>query len=100
MKKSEELRQEAGSIDSDLVYLGAMNKIMREERKERFEEEWLAKLKEKTPHISYNKERGRYEILYEEGRIDFYPKANKIYFLATKKWLKPGLQWIIKNFKL
>jgi hypothetical protein len=100
MKKSEQLRVEAGSIESDIKYLGAANKIMREERIERFEEEWLPLLKEKAT-VHYSELLNRYWIENKKmGVIDFYPKANKILIRKENRWVKPGLQWLIKNFEL
>lgn len=32
MKESERLKQEADKLDNDLAYMGAMNKVMRQER--------------------------------------------------------------------
>lgn len=103
MKKSEQLRIESGSIDSDLAYLGAANKIMREERDERFREEWLPKLmKQEVVVTEYGLPQRKYEIESRKpfGTIDFYPKVNKVLIRKQNKWVKPGLQWLIKNFEL
>ena len=100
MKKSEQLRKEAQSIESDIAYLGAANKIMREERKERFEEEWLPLLREKTA-VEYYFIPNNYTMKHNNfGIIDYYPKANKVLIRKQNKWVKPGLQWLIKNFEL
>jgi hypothetical protein len=100
MKKSEELRIRAGEIDSDIAYLAAANKIMREERKERFEDKWLQLLLAKT-NVCHNKEMERYEIWHQKFRtIDFYPKSNKVLIRKDNKWCTNGLNWLIKNFEL
>jgi len=100
MKKSEQLRIEAASIESDIAYLGAANKIMREERIERFEDTWLNKLLAKT-NVLHDHKSGKYEMYHEKfGSIDFYPKANKVLIRKQNKWIKPGLKWLIKNFEL
>jgi hypothetical protein len=105
MKKSEELRIEAGSIESDIAYLGVANKIMREERKERFEEKYLHQILAKDVCVThYELPRDQYEMSYirdgKQETIDYFPKANKILIRSKNKWIKPGLQWLIKNFEL
>jgi hypothetical protein len=100
MKKSEELRIEAGGIDSDIKYLGVANKIMREERMERFIEKYLPLLEKKAMVTIIDL---KDKIVINNGQfgvIDFYPKANKILIRSKNKWIKPGLQWLIKNFEL
>jgi hypothetical protein len=100
MKKSEELRIEADKEENDLKYLGMANKVMREERIERFEEDWLPLLKEKAT-VHYSELLTRYWIENKKmGVIDFYPKANKILIRKQNRWVKPGLKWLIKNFEL
>ena len=102
MKKSEELRIKAGEVDSDIAAFGYLTKAIREEREERFVENYLPKLKEKIGGIiyvdpvqkNYLFETGKY------GRIVFYPKSNKVHLCKENKWIKPGLQWLIKNFNL
>ena len=100
MKKSEELRIKAGEIESDIAYLGVANKIMREERKERFEDKWLQLLLAKT-NILHDKKTGKYEIWHHRlGTLDYYPKANKLLVRSQNKWYPRGLNWLIKNFEL
>lgn len=100
MKKSEELRKEASMAESDQACLGLHTKAMREERIENFEEKWLPLLKEKAT-VHYSELLNRYWIENKKmGVIDFYPKANKIHIRKQNRWVKPGLQWLIKNFEL
>jgi len=100
MKKSEQLRKEASMAESDQQCLGLHTKAMREERLERFEDKWLLLLKEKAT-VHYSELLNRYWIENKKfGTIDFYPKANKVLIRKQNKWVKPGLQWLIKNFEL
>jgi len=101
MKKSEQLRKEAQSIESDIAYLGAANKIMREEREERFIERYYSSLEEKLGMAKVDPvQRGYLWDTEKFGRIIFFPKANKVLLCKQNKWVKPGLQWLIKNFEL
>ena len=101
MKKSEELRIEAGKIESDIAYLSAANKIMREEREERFVEKYLPLLHSKLGMSKLDPiQRGYLWDTEKFGRIIFYPKANRLLICKQNKWIKPGLQWLIKNFEL
>jgi len=96
MKKSEQLR-----IESDIAYLGAANKIMREEREERFIERYYSSLEEKLGMAKVDPvQRGYLWDTEKFGRIIFFPKANKVLLCKQNKWVKPGLQWLIKNFEL
>ena len=100
MKKSEQLRKEASMAESDQQCLGLHTKAMREERLERFEEEWLPLLREKTA-VEYFFIPNNYTMKHNNfGTIDYYPKANKVLIRKQNKWIKPGLQWLIKNFEL
>ncbi|MGD0340326.1 MAG: hypothetical protein ABSA76_01275 [Bacteroidales bacterium] len=102
MKKSEELRIEAGSVESDSKAYGILTKAMREKREERFIEKYLPKLKEMVKSTIYVDPVKRSYLFDTEkyGRIIFYPKANNLLICKRNKWIKPGLQWLIQNFKL
>lgn len=96
MNKSELLKKQAEQEDNDLKALGLYTKVLREERIGNFEKKWLPKLKEthivkKGPSYSY--------IIYSTryGVIDFFPKANRCLLRKKSRWIKPGLQWIVKN---
>jgi len=100
MKKSEYLQQAFNTEENDLKALGIGKQLIRETRKEKFEDFWLSKLKDKTSVI-FEEQNGRYIFQIEnKGIIDFYPKANKIHIRKTNKWIQPGLKWIIKHLKL
>lgn len=100
MKKSEALRIEAGEIESDFKYFGMANKIMREERKETFEDKWLPLLQKKVT-VTYHETMGKYTFSTRKlGTMDFYPKRNRVLVRDENRWVNRGLQWLIKNFEL
>jgi hypothetical protein len=99
MKKSEELRQEANKLDNDLAYLGAMNKVMREERFERALP-WLDELKKAPKVISIDQDASgtKFTINTEKfGIIDYFPKANKVLIRKQNSWKTGGLSWLRTN---
>ena len=96
MKKSEKIKIEASQEDNDLKALGLYTKVLREQRMENFETKWLLKLKE--GHVCEKSTNQSYVIYSKRfGVIDFFPKSNKCLLRKTQKWIKPGLQWIVKN---
>jgi predicted urease superfamily metal-dependent hydrolase len=105
MKKSEAYRQRAQEADHVLAALGLHTKAVREERKERFEEKWLPLLLEKEVVVThFANPQNKYEICFMENGteevVDYFPKVNKILIRKSNKWIKPGLRWIVKKFKL
>jgi len=99
MKKSEKIKLEADQEDNDLKALGLYTKVLREQRIENFETNWLPKLKE--GHICEKSTNQSYVIWSSRfGVIDFFPKTDKCLFRKTQKRAKPGLQWIVKNLIL
>lgn len=97
MSKSEELRKEAESEDNDLKAIGLYTKVLREERSERFEQ-YIDKLNNLGYHVTEWEDQGKFTIEPTEyGIVDYYPKANKVLIRSKNKWIKPGLQWIVKN---
>ena len=95
MKESERLRIEAEQTYNDLAALGKYTKVIRAERKEKFEETWLEKLKEQTEVAK--RDNGSYTFDSKYGIIDFFPKANKLLIRRQNKWKKPALKFIIRN---
>lgn len=95
MKESEKLRIQAEQTDNDLVALGKYTRVLRAERKEKFEENWLEKLQEQTKVTK--RSNGSYTFNSKYGMIDFYPKANKLLIRKQNKWKKPALKFIISN---
>ncbi len=96
MKKSEKLKREAEQEENDLKALGLHTKVLREERVENFEENWLPKLRE--THICEEAKNGSYTIYSTRfGIMNYYPKANRLLFRRTQKWAKPALEFIAQN---
>lgn len=96
MKNSEELRAEANQEESDLAYLGKINKATREERLEKLEDGYIQKLEAKN--ILVVPFDGQKYILSTNNKkfpiVDYYPKANKILIRKGNKWIVQGLRWI------
>lgn len=101
MNKSEELNQQANQEENDLKALGLYTKAMREERMERFQEHFVSRLKEKLGDKFWQIDEYSYGFYLTIGNKQFtytyYPKANQLLIHQTNKWIKPGLQWIVKN---
>lgn len=95
MKESERLKIEAEQTDNDLSALGKYTKVLRAERKEKFEETWLEKLQEQTEVTK--RDNGSYTFNSKYGMVDFFPKANKLLIRKQNKWMKPALNFIINN---
>lgn len=95
-KFSEILREEAGYEDNDIKSFALMCKALREERSEKFVDGWLVPLMGK--YVVEHRKNGSYTITTEAfGKIDYYPKANKLLIRKLNSWKKPGLKWIVVN---
>lgn len=95
MKASEKLKIKSQAEENDIKSFGFFVKSLREKRSEKFEEDWLPLLELRYPltESSY-----KYTIDTQDfGKIDFFPKANKILIRKEDRWIKPGLKWIIEN---
>lgn len=94
----EQLKKEYREEENDLKALGLMNKILREERVQKFTSKYLGTINESEKVIYVKEYNNKFEInFYDFGVIDFYPKANKVLIRRTNKWIKPGLKWIISK---
>lgn len=101
MKNSEILKQQSAEEDNDLIAMGLHAKIIREERNERFEDKWLPKLKDKFgDYIKYDEKLFAWRIKHGPDELAYYPKANKIFDYSSNTWIKQGLKYLIKKFKL
>jgi hypothetical protein len=101
MKKSEQLQKELETEDNDLRALGLSTKVLREQRLERFEDEYLEKITSSPKVINYRVNTEGFTFWLNNGNIlDYYPKANKVLIRRTNKWIKPGLQYLIKTLEL
>ena len=99
MKKSEKLRIEAEQEENDLKALGLHTKVLRQKKNEDFEEKWLPRLE--ANHICQKGTNQSYVIYSTRfGVIDYFPKANKALLRRKQRWIKPALQWIVKNLIL
>ena len=77
MKNSQELKIEAQQEDNDLVYMGKMKKVFREERLEKFEGKFIDRLKQKGYEVE-NVSDGKFLIrtTTKYGNVEYFPKAN------------------------
>lgn len=101
MEKSKELEKLGNEEENDLKALGLYTKALREKRVERVQP-YIDKLLEKGHIIKYLHSKFCYEIMTNDPNlrtIEFYPKANKLFFKGSKKkeWKTQGLKWIINN---
>lgn len=95
-KRLEQLRKEYDNEDNDIKAFGIGGKIIREERKDRFEDVWLEKIKARYP--TELRANGSYAITTDtHGIIDYWPLANKLNIRKGNRWIKPGLRWMINN---
>jgi len=100
-KRSVQIKKEASTEDNDLAYLGKMNQVLREERFEKFEENYLEKLKTSPGILSINFSDSMVKYVIETetlGILDYYPKANKLLIRRQNHWIKPALKWIVTTF--
>jgi hypothetical protein len=101
MINSDKLREQLATEENDLKALGIGKQIIREERLERFEEEWLEKITNSPKVTQYQMANGGYIFWFNDGNIiDFYPKANKLLIRRKNKWIKPALKWLIAELHL
>jgi hypothetical protein len=99
-QKSNELRQQVAVEGNDFKAMSLHTKIIREDRAETFEENYLWQLQQMYSVI-HDEHTGKYTIATQKyGVIDFFPKANKLLIRRSNKWLKPGLQWMIKHLHI
>ena len=93
MKESEKLKLDLAMTTDEFQRMALERKIIGAERVEQFEFRWLPKIKAKFPvdnSIEY-----RFTIDTDtHGKIDFYPKGNKVLIRKTNTWKKPGMKWI------
>jgi DNA-binding winged helix-turn-helix (wHTH) protein len=99
MKKSEDLKKEAAESDNDFQAMSLLNKSLRENRLERFQD-YIIPLQQKgydivEDNFKYTIDTDSQSIMY--GIIDYFPKANKLLIRKQNRWIKPGLAWITKN---
>lgn len=101
-RTSADMKREADMEENDLKAFGMYTKAMREERSERFVKSWLPKFQAiKNCMVVYDEKRYCFVIDFigiPTIFLEYYPKANKVFNLTTKKWIKPGLKWLINTY--
>lgn len=104
MNRVEQIRQQLADEENDIIALGLENKLLREQRLEKFEQRWLPEIElhlgEKA--IVYDSKKSCYTMVIPKTKVkvDFYPMANKVLIRHKNKWVKPGLRWLIKELGL
>ena len=98
MKNSERIKIAIQETDNDLREFGLQKQYNRAIRSETFEEVWLPLLERVTGVCVCRN--GCYEFYFNNQRIQFYPKANRLLFTKENRWQSGGLKWIIKTFKI
>ena len=84
---------------SDQAVLAKATKDLRTEREDLFVRDWLPKFKERYgDKIAYVPSMYCYRLHVDDGRVDYYPKANKLFIAANNKWVKPGLRFMIERY--
>jgi len=84
--------------DNDFRALAESTKRMRDERAQRFSDEWLEPLRQRVGEIAHDSAMEKYSFEHAPyGKIDYYAKANKLLIRERNQWIKPGLKWLIKN---
>lgn len=72
-------------------------KISRQGNQDKFESETVYLISEKGIDVHVNKN-GSYRIFTDKfGKVDIYPKANKVLITKDNKWISRGDQWIQNN---
>ena len=72
----------------------------RNKRDDRFVNEWLPKFKE-VCEVTWEPLLYRYILQSPTiGKIEFYPKGNRLFIHSTKKWKSDALVWLTQHFKL
>lgn len=93
---SEELLVKIESEDNDIKRFALYCKLIRENRSERFLEDYLPALM--LRYSTTHRDNGSYSIITQKyGTLDYFPKANKLLIRKENKWIKPGLKWILNN---
>ena len=95
MKESEKLILSSQQEDNDTKSFALQYKALRENRSERFVEDWLPLLSKRYNVVENNH---KYTITTQDyGIIDYFPKINKILIRKDNNCIKPGFKWIIAN---
>ena len=99
MKKHEEILKDAHSEENDIKFWNLFFKARREERQSVFELQLLPLL-EKVTEVEQRKNGSFTFYAVKIGKLDFYPKADKILFRESNRWKPNGARILRKIFKL
>lgn len=82
-------------LDNDFVNFRLACEALRMSRSERFRD-YLPLLE--VRYDVEKRENGSFVINSGDfGKVDFFPKCNKVLIRKDNRWLKPGLRWILNN---
>lgn len=96
MKESEKLIELSQTTENDMKAWTYHWKSERAKREEYFLETILPKIKEIVD--VEERKNGSYTIEFEEvGKVDFYPKSNKVLVRSKNRWLRNGLEFLVNN---
>jgi hypothetical protein len=96
MKESEKLKELSYNTENDMKAWTYHWKGARAEREEYFLETILPKIK-KIINVE-QRTNGSYTIEFDEvGKVDFYPKSNKVLVRSKNRWLNNGLNFLVDN---
>jgi len=100
-KESEYIKRKLSETDNDLRGIGLGKQLIRAERNESFEDNWLPKFKEKLGEsIFKDNKKCCYTIIYSNETYDFYPKANKVLIRSKNKWKTAALRFLMTTLKI
>ena len=95
-----DLREKLNGEDNEIKAFALDCKIIREERHNKFKDNWLPKIQEKTS-VNYNEISNIYTFeLPSYGKIDLFPKSNKMLIRKGNKCKTKALKLIIQDLKL
>ncbi len=97
MKQSKKLELQASQEENDIKAFAIHHKALREKRVER-SAFYIQKLNAAGYTTTQYLDQGKIMISPTEfGIVDYYPRANKILIRKQNKWLRAGVNWILKN---
>jgi hypothetical protein len=96
LSRAETIQQMIQREENDIKRFALYCKLIRENRSERFVEDYLPALM--LRYTTTKRDNGSYSIITEAyGTLDYFPKVNKVLIRKENKWIKPGLKWIREN---
>jgi hypothetical protein len=84
------------SLKRDIEELGRYKTTGRAQKEDVFKSYFLERLM--SGHIVYTEKAHIYTVYStRHGRIDIYPVTNRCFLVRRSKWIKPGMEWLVKN---